>query len=494
MNNLRLSATSPQKPSPLAKPSTHLAAQNATGESNSLHSALRASEQHGTEPILAASAASRLPKDQDRLSGTGPSRKGRLGWIVAGSLAAGVLVALLLATAPFIPATESSVNGAVLLGLALGWAMLAVLSVKFTDQPQKWAVVPALFMGLGGFLLLAFGSPMREVLAWVWPPAMLVSAVWMIVQANRQLRSRIGRFMLYPLIALLALASLGSGYETVREVVDSAASPAQGQLIDVGGHRLYLNCTGSGNPTVVLEPGAGLMSSDLALIAPLVAGDTRVCVYDRAGKGWSDSTTALQDGAQVAADLHTLLQRGNIPGPYVLAGHSFGGLYALTFAARYPQDTAGMVLVDSTAPASEPEPDSAQAARAGSEDTMNRLSALVAGAARLGIGRLSDGATPDHVRSTIDEYIHAGSSAQQAAALGDFADQPLVVLTAGSGSAPGWAAPQKALASLSTNSLHRVIDGATHTSLLSDQEDAAATAGGILDVVSAVRTASPLSP
>ncbi|GAA3329303.1 hypothetical protein GCM10017711_40400 [Paeniglutamicibacter sulfureus] len=411
---------------------------------------------------------------------------------MAGALAAGVLVALLLATAPFIPATESSVNGAILLGLALGWAMLAVLSVKFTDQPQKWAVVPALFMGLGGFLLLAFGSPMREVLAWVWPPAMLVSAVWMIVQVNRQLRSRIGRLMLYPLVALLALASLGSGYETVREVVDSAASPAQGQLIDVGGHRLYLNCTGSGSPTVVLEPGGGLMSSDLAWIAPLVADNTRVCVYDRAGKGWSDSATAPQDGAQVAADLHTLLQRGNIPGPYVLAGHSFGGLYALTFAARYPHDTAGMVLVDSTAPASEP--DSTQSARADSEDTMNRLSALVAGAARLGIGRLSDGATPDHVRSTIDEYIHAGSSAQQAAALTDFADKPLVVLTAGTGSAPGWTASQEALATLSTNSLHRVIDGATHTSFLSDQEDAAAIAGGILDVVSSVRTASPMIP
>lgn len=198
MNNLRLSATSPQKPSPLAIPSTHLAAQNATGESNSQHSALRASEQHGTEHILTATPASRLPRDQDRLSGAGPSRKGHLGWIVAGSLAAGVLVALLLATAPFIPATESSVIGAVLLGLALGWAMLAVLSVKFTDQPQKWTIVPALFMGLGGLLLLAFGSPMRDVLAWVWPPAMLVSAVWMIVQANRQLRSRIGRFMLYP--------------------------------------------------------------------------------------------------------------------------------------------------------------------------------------------------------------------------------------------------------------------------------------------------------
>ncbi len=264
MNTLRSSAASPQQASPPAKPATSPAARNATGESNSRRSALRDSEQHGTGPMLGATPARHLPEDQDLLSGTGPSRKGHIGWIVAGSLATGVLAALLLGTAPFIPATESSVNGAVLLGFALGWAMLAVLSVRFTDQPQKWAAVPALFMGLGGFLLLAFGSPMREVLAWVWPPVMLASTVWMIIQANRQLRSRAGRFMLYPLTALLALASLGSGYETVREVADAAASPAQGRLIDVGGHRLYLNCTGSGSPTVVLEPGAGLMSSDLS--------------------------------------------------------------------------------------------------------------------------------------------------------------------------------------------------------------------------------------
>jgi hypothetical protein len=104
------------------------------------------------------------------------------------------------------------------------------------------------------------------------------------------------------------------------------------------------------------------------------------------------------------------------------------------------------------------------------------------------------GVTPGHLKGTVEEYIQAGSSAQQAAELRNFSDKPLVVLTAGTGSAPSWAASQEALASLSTNSLRRVIDGATHASLIFDQEDAAATARGILDVVSAVRTASPLIP
>ncbi|MDQ0819342.1 pimeloyl-ACP methyl ester carboxylesterase [Arthrobacter sp. V4I6] len=443
------------------------------------------------QDMTATTPTSPTSKGPARPPGPDPSQKGHLGWLVAGSLVTGVLAAILLAGAPIVPATESGVTGAILLGLALGWALVAVLSVRFTDQPQRWALAPALFMGLGGFLLVAFGSPMQEALTWVWPAALLVLVVWMVVRAHRQLHSRSGRVLLYPVIAMLVLSSLGAGFETLRGAADAAASPVQGQLIDVGGHRLYLNCTGSGSPTVVLEPGAGLMSSDLGWIAPAVAPDTRVCVYDRAGHGWSDPANTVQDGAQIATDLHTLLQRGNVPGPYVLAGHSFGGLYALAFAASYPEDLAGLVLVDSTAPAAHPE--SAQLTDTDSDDTASRVSALVAGASRLGVGRLL-GVTPGDLRSTIDEYIQAGSSSQQAAALRSSSDKPLVVLTAGSGSQPGWDDSQEALAALSTNSLHRVIDGATHASLITNQEDAAATARGILDVVSAVRAASPLIP
>jgi pimeloyl-ACP methyl ester carboxylesterase len=189
-----------------------------------------------------------------------------------------------------------------------------------------------------------------------------------------------------------------------------------------------------------------------------------------------------------------LLRRANEAGPFVLAGHSFGGLYALAFAANYPDDVAGLVLVDSTAPAPQPEPELEQHTRPEPDDTANRASALAAGVARLGVGRLVGLETPSHLRSAIDEYIQAGSSAQQAAALTDFNDKPLIVLTAGIGSRPGWAASQEALAVLSTNSLHRVIDGSTHASLIDEQDDAAATTQGILDVVSAVRTGRLLVP
>jgi len=459
---------------------------------------------HGMESIVATEPT---PKDkgQDRPSHPDPRSRGNIGWIVAGSLATGLVAAVLLAAAPFIPAEERAVTGAVLCGFALGWAMLAVLSVRFTDQPQRWAVAPALFMGLGGLLLVGFGSPVHQVLNWVWPPAMLVLAVWMIVCVHRQLHSRGGRWLLYPVIAMLALASIGGGYETLREAADAKAYPMPGRLIDVGGHSLHLSCTGAGTPTVVLEPGAGGMSSILGWIAPAVARDTRVCVYDRAGRGWSEPADTAQDGAQIATDLHTLLQRGHVPGPYVLAGHSFGGLYVLTFAARYPDEVAGMVLVDSTAPASAAKPGTPSPGAGGSsDDAMSRVSALVSTSARLGLARLyaqsdfgslpprsrdevrASVATASTLRSTIDEYVQATASMEQAAALRDFADKPLIVLTAGSGHDAAWSAAQNRMATLSTNSVHRIVDGAIHEDLIANEEDAAATTQAILDVVSAV--------
>jgi pimeloyl-ACP methyl ester carboxylesterase len=422
-------------------------------------------------------------------------------------LATGLVAAVLLAAAPFIPAEERAVSGAVLCGFALGWVMLAVLSVRFTDQPQRWAAAPALFMGVGGLLLVSFGAPVDQVLNWVWPPAVLVLAVWMIVCVHRQLHSRGGRWLLYPVIALLALAAIGGGYQTLGAAADAKAYPMPGRLIDVDGHRLHLSCTGSGTPTVVLEPGAGEMSSNLGWITLAVARDTRVCVYDRAGRGWSEPADSAQDGAQIATDLHSLLQRGHVPGPYVLAGHSFGGLYVLTFAARYPDEVAGMVLVDSTAPAAAANPQTPSLGHGGSsDDAMSRVSALVSTAARLGLARLyaqfangslpprsreevrASDATPSTLRSTIDEYAQAAASTEQAAALRDFGDKPLIVLTAGSGHDAAWSTAQNHMATLSTNSAHRVIAGATHDDLVGNEEDAAATTQAILDVVASVRS------
>ena len=147
---------------------------------------------HGIEYIVTTNATTPTPEDQgqDHPPRPNPEPRGRMGWIVVGSLASGLVVALLLVFAPFIPAEESAVTGAVLCGFALGWVMLALLSVRFTDQPQRWAAAPALFMGLGGLLLLGFGSSVQAVLSWVWPPVLLALAIWMFVRVHRGLRSQ----------------------------------------------------------------------------------------------------------------------------------------------------------------------------------------------------------------------------------------------------------------------------------------------------------------
>ncbi|GJG85967.1 hypothetical protein tb265_11480 [Gemmatimonadetes bacterium T265] len=132
-----------------------------------------------------------------------------------------------------------------------------------------------------------------------------------------------------------------------------AATPAPrppGRLVDLGGYRLHLYCTGlragHGSPTVVLSPGAGDFSVDWALVQPGVAAATRVCAYDRSGEAWSDLGPAPRTLDQEVYDLHRLLAAAGERGPYVLGGQSMGGLVARLFAAAYPRETAGLVLVD----------------------------------------------------------------------------------------------------------------------------------------------------
>jgi pimeloyl-ACP methyl ester carboxylesterase len=252
------------------------------------------------------------------------------------------------------------------------------------------------------------------------------------------------------------------------------------------------------------------MSSTFGWIEPAVAADTRVCVYDRAGRGWSELADVPQDAALIANDLHTLLERGRVPGPYVLAGHSFGGLYVLAYAAQYPDDIAGMVLVDTTLPSSATTTAVTSSSEVDSYNLVGRVSALLSTSARFGLGRLivqadygslppqsrdeqrASGATASHAQTTFEEYAMAGTSASQAAALVDFADRPLVVLTAEIGSSAAFTASHDDLATLSTNSSHRVIEGANHSALLHDEQAAAATTRAILDVVSSVRTGGQL--
>lgn len=125
-----------------------------------------------------------------------------------------------------------------------------------------------------------------------------------------------------------------------------------GQLIDIGGRRINMHCAGAGAPTVVLMAGLFSWSVVWYKTQPVIAQKTRVCAFDRAAYGFSDPASQPQIISEVVEDLHKALQAGSIPGPYVLVGHSLGGLEARVYAQRWPEDVVGMVLVD-TSPAGE---------------------------------------------------------------------------------------------------------------------------------------------
>ena len=120
--------------------------------------------------------------------------------------------------------------------------------------------------------------------------------------------------------------------------------------MDVGGYRLHINCTGTGSPTVVIDAGWGDWSTAWGFVQPEVAKTTRVCTYDRAGMGWSDAGPLPRDAAQYAKELHTLLKNANIPGPYVMVGHSLGGFAVRVFVHDYASEIVGVVLIDSMTP------------------------------------------------------------------------------------------------------------------------------------------------
>ena len=123
-----------------------------------------------------------------------------------------------------------------------------------------------------------------------------------------------------------------------------------GHIVDVGGHRMHIYCQGTGEPTIVLDSGAGGFSLEWVNIQKAISPQTRVCAYDRAGYGWSDMGPLPRSSKRIVSELHMLLSNAKIPGPYILVGHSFGGYTAQYFARNYPRETAGLVLIESSHP------------------------------------------------------------------------------------------------------------------------------------------------
>lgn len=446
----------------------------------------------------------------DAAAGHTPAgRRVPFSFVVAVSMVSGLVNTLVLVLLVFAGASEPVITGAGLLGLASGWALLAVLTTRWTSQPQRWAVVPAAVMATTGAGLLAFtpGYGTLSAAGWVWPVAALVLAVWMQRAVRRSTTGR-SRWLLYPVIGLVTVTAIGGAAESISLARDQGRYPMTGALYDVGGHRLHLDCTGTGSPTVVLENGLNEISPLWSAITAQVSRTTRVCAFDRAGQGWSDDADGPQDGRAVAIDLHTLLARAGEHGPYVLAGHSSGGTLAMTYAARYPAQVAGMVLLDSSSPHQYTD----QPDFAGTFAVMRRVLPLGPALARIGVMRLVPASTatalspsaaaqvqafatsPRGANNMRDEQAQLLNAFTQAQALTTFGSKPLAVVTASENAegTKGWAAAQDRMAELSTNSTHWTAD-TTHVGLLDDATGSIHSVRAITAVVTAVRTGTPVA-
>ena len=303
------------------------------------------------------------------------------------------------------------------------------------------------------------------------------------------------------LASLLGLMLVGYIFEPVAEAADAKAYPPPGQLVDVGGYRLHINCTGTGSPTVIIDAGLGDWSTTWGgYVQPEVAKTTRVCTYDRAGMGWSEAGPLPRDAAQFAKELHTLLQNANIPGPYVMVGHSLGGLPVRVFVHDYASEIAGVVLIDSMTPKQFTQSPTEVESRS---DSQSQPFSLPAALARFGLVRLLAKPlgiipyTPPNeeafysrlVRTqNVQAYISEGqgmpAAGAEASAVKTFGDLPLIVLTAKLNTMPGWQEWQTELLQLSSNSQQLFAENSGHNVEIEEPEAAVAA---IIQMVHQIR-------
>lgn len=158
--------------------------------------------------------------------------------------------------------------------------------------------------------------------------------------------------ILLTILAVLALLIIaGMIYESLAEATDRSTYKPLGRLVDVDGRQAHIFCLGDRLPdqtTVVLEAGGGDNVYTWYTMMAEVSQFTRVCAVDRAGLGWSEASSNPRTAVNIANELHQTLQAAGEQAPYVLAGHSFGGLVMRVYAAQYPDEVSGLVLVDST--------------------------------------------------------------------------------------------------------------------------------------------------
>jgi pimeloyl-ACP methyl ester carboxylesterase len=191
-----------------------------------------------------------------------------------------------------------------------------------------------------------------------------VLVIWLSVRRILSLSTRsfrtgrkvVERIVLSAVVLLAAFVAGSSAYNAVVLYHFRATNPPPGAFYSVNGHRMHINCTGAGSPTIVLESGLGNDALIWGGVQPVLSKTTRVCSYDRAGFGWSEALPAPRDADHIAGELHELLLQVKVTGPIVLMGHSIAGIYMRDYASRYPTDIAGIVFVDGSTPLQDENP------------------------------------------------------------------------------------------------------------------------------------------
>ena len=287
-------------------------------------------------------------------------------------------------------------------------------------------------------------------------------------------------------VATVALTATAQTTAPVTPIAQAPLAPI-GESIDLGGRTLFLSCIGEQAPTVLLEAGLGADHTSWDKVQAAVAGFARVCSYDRAGLGYSAATTTPRTSADIVADLHQLLQNAGEAGPYILVGHSFGGLHVRLFAHDYPAEILGLVLVDAV-----------------HEAWWERAAALlppVAADEPPALASFRQYVTAGYADPTqTAEGIDIAATAAQLQAAGTLGDTPLLVLVAGvpmldTTTLPG-TLPQQlnqllqetlptALTQLSTQSLRITIDNSGHNMPQEQPKAIVAAIRTLIDVVCA---------
>jgi pimeloyl-ACP methyl ester carboxylesterase len=308
------------------------------------------------------------------------------------------------------------------------------------------------------------------------------------------------------------LAGIGASTQALASRRDRDRYPPPGEFIDVDGHRLHLHVIGEqgSSPTTILEAGIGSFSSNWAWVRDELARHGQVVSYDRAGLGWSDRGTASLDAATAADELHAAMQAADLRPPYLLAGHSYGGLVIRMFAHRYRDEVAGMVLVDASHPDQWAH---IKASRGGRTVALgNRMTAALA---RFGLLRLFHAersfiaGLPPREYAEMRAYLARPqgwsvaadallawnrASRHQVNATRPLDDLPLAVLsvTEQDRYAEVLTRLQAELATLSSNCRHVTVEGATHYTLVSEQAHAAVVTAAARAVAAAIRTNGPV--